>query len=186
MKLFETYRQFLVALGMVERWLITVLVFNIVLQIGAQVISRYLFDSPLIWVEDVATYSFIWATFLAASLGFKQERHVKIETFVSNLSIRRKALVRLLVHAVIAYAVVMLMVQAWTVIELESRRMTVSLPILLPVAWFFSVPLFTGLVSIALSLVYFIARELNTIIGANPLQPIFDSGANQDKFDDGV
>jgi hypothetical protein len=80
----------------------------------------------------------------------------------------------------------MLMVQAWTVIELESRRMTVSLPILLPVAWFFSVPLFTGLVSIALSLVYFIARELNTIIGANPLQPIFDSGANQDKFDDGV
>ena len=45
-----------------------------------------LLGRPIAWVEEIATYAFIWMTFVGASLGLKEGRHILIATFVGRLA----------------------------------------------------------------------------------------------------
>ena len=56
-------------LGSLERMVGIGLLALMVVTITLQVITRYLFGQPLVWVEELATYSFIWSVFLGAALG---------------------------------------------------------------------------------------------------------------------
>ncbi|MCP5156195.1 MAG: TRAP transporter small permease [Ectothiorhodospiraceae bacterium] len=167
------FRNLLALVGTLERVLVVLLVLNIIGNIGAQVFSRYVLGEPLIWVEELATYSFIWTTFLGASLGLKYERHVSIQTFVARLPVVPRALLRLLVLGVMLALALVLMRECWTVMGIESRRTSISLPIELPVSLFFSVPLFVGLASMALTLLYQVGAQLGIALGTRPWPPIF-------------
>jgi len=171
----ELFRRALAGLAAVERVLVVLLILAIVGNIGAQVFSRYALGEPLIWVEELATYAFIWATFLGAGLGMKHGRHVRIVTFVGLLGRIGGALVRSLVHLGILLLAVVLMRQAWTVIGIESRRSSISLPVELPVSLFFSLPLLVGLASIALTTLYLVADDLAAASAGRPRRPIVPS-----------
>ena len=41
---------------------------------------------PLVWVEELASYAFIWSVFIGAALGIKELRHIRIDTFVVRLA----------------------------------------------------------------------------------------------------
>ena len=168
----ELYRRALAALAALERTLVVLLILTIVGNIGAQVFSRYVLDEPLIWVEELATYAFIWATFLGAGLGMKHGRHVRITTFVDKLGPTGAALVRSLVHLGILVLMVVLMRQAWTVMAIESRRNSISLPVELPISLFFSVPLLVGVTSIALTTLYLIADDIAAAAAGRARRPI--------------
>lgn len=167
------FRRVLIAVGGVERALLLLLLANIVLNIGAQVVSRYLFNKPLVWVEEIATYSFIWSVFLGASLGLKYDRHVRIETFVGLLGPRPAALARALVFVLILALLLVLIRPIWTNIALELRRTTIALPVDLPVAWFFSVPLLVGVASMGLTAAYRLLDELRTAVSGRRMPPLF-------------
>ena len=79
------YRSLLDRIGRVERGVAIVMMATMVVCIFAQVVSRYLFGQPLVWVEELSTYAFIWGAFVGASAGLKQGRHLKIESFVGRL-----------------------------------------------------------------------------------------------------
>ena len=48
-----------------------------------QVLSRYLFNAPLTWPEELGRYLFIWIVFLGAALAFRKRAHLRIE-FISS------------------------------------------------------------------------------------------------------
>lgn len=139
----------LAALRAVELWLAMALLAGIVVAITVQVVSRYGFDRPIVWVEDAATFAFIWAVFLGAAAGHKDLRHIRIETFLGRLPPAARALANALLQLVILGVAALVARYAWQVMETESRSETISLPVNLPRHWFYSVPLFAALVSIA-------------------------------------
>jgi TRAP-type C4-dicarboxylate transport system permease small subunit len=147
-------------LGRVERALGMGLLVAIVLMIGIQVGTRYLMNQPIVWVEDVATFCFIWAVFLGAAAGLKELRHIRIETFLGRLPLRARALMEALLYAVVFACCVVVGWHAIDVMETESRSLTISLPLNLPRHWFYSVPLFVALASMALTAAYFVAAHL--------------------------
>jgi TRAP-type transport system small permease protein len=53
-----------------------------------------------------------------------------------------------------------LLPQAWTVMGVEGRSLSISLPVLVPRSWFYSIPLFVGVASMALTASYLLAAEL--------------------------
>lgn len=165
-------RRMLAALAAVERALVTFLILFIVANIGAQVFSRYVLGEPLIWVEEAATYAFIWAVFLGAGLGMKHGRHIRISTFVERLPPAGAAAVRLFTLSCIFVLTLVLMRQAWTIIGVEGMRSTIALPVQLPASWFLSVPLFVGMASIGVTVLYLIADEVAAVIGDRPRRPI--------------
>jgi len=156
----EAWRRLLAAVAVVERVLGVLLIANIIVNIAAQVFSRYLLNRPLVWVEELATYSFIWATFIGASLGLKQLRHVRIETYVARLGRKGQAASRALAYAAMLALLLVLLPQAWTVMGVEGRSQSISLPWPVPRSWFYSIPLFVGAASMAATAAYLLAAEL--------------------------
>jgi TRAP-type C4-dicarboxylate transport system permease small subunit len=170
----EGFRRLLAGLGLLERLVGVALLVNIVVNIGAQVVSRYLFGYPLVWVEELATYSFIWGTFVGASLGLKYGRHVRIETFVGNLPRGPRALLRGTVYLLMLALMAALLPQAWTVMGVEGRSQSISLPVQVARSWFYSIPLFVGAAGMALTCVYLALAELWHASGGPPPRSILE------------
>ncbi len=147
-------------IGRLERAIGVLLLSTIVVSITVQVITRYLFGQPLVWVEELAGYCFLWGVFLGAAVGMKELRHIRIDTFVSRLSARPQALWRALTWAIATACCVIIAVQAWDIMDVESRSRTMSLPVDLPRHLFYSTPLFVCTVSITLTGLYLVCAEL--------------------------
>jgi tripartite ATP-independent transporter DctM subunit len=49
------------------------------------VVSRYLFSLPIIWVDEVASLSFLWLAMLGAALAIDRSEHLRLTLFVNFL-----------------------------------------------------------------------------------------------------
>ncbi len=159
------YKRVLDRIGAIEQGLGVALIALIVISITVQVFSRYALGRPIAWVEETATYAFIWMAFVGASLGLKQGRHIVINTFGAHLPPRAAAALRALVWTLVLVTLVVLVVQGQKVIGIEGRSKTISLPIELPRSWFYSMPLTLAAVSMALTAFYGLLLELPRLLG---------------------
>jgi len=152
-----------------ERSIGVLLLSTIVVSITVQVITRYLFGQPLVWVEELAGYCFLWGVFLGAAVGMKELRHIRIDTFVSGLATRPRALWRALTWGIATACCVIIAVQAWDIMDVESRSRTMSLPVDLPRHLFYSTPLFVCTVSITFTGLYLVCAELVRAFTGRPV-----------------
>lgn len=76
------------ACGRVAAWLF----FAIGLLITAEVISRYVFNAPTPWTEDVSQALQIWATYLAAAFVLRHRDLIVIEVFIARMGPGRRRL----------------------------------------------------------------------------------------------
>jgi TRAP-type C4-dicarboxylate transport system permease small subunit len=159
------YKRLLDHIGRAERGFGITLILLMVTAITVQVFTRYVLGRPIAWVEESATYAFIWMAFVGASVGLKQGRHILIATFGAHLPPRVAAAMRMLVWALVLLTLVVLVVQGWKVMGVEGRSSTISLPIELPRSWFYSLPLTLSAASMTLTSVYLLLLELPVIAG---------------------
>jgi TRAP-type C4-dicarboxylate transport system permease small subunit len=162
------YKRLLDGIGAVERGLGIALILYMVCAITVQVFTRYALGRPIAWVEESATYAFIWMSFVGASVGLKQGRHILIATFGAHLPPRPGAFLRALVWSLVLLTLVVLVVQGWKVMGVEGRSSTISLPIELPRSWFYSLPLTLSAASMILTALYLLLQELPAIAGRAP------------------
>lgn len=166
----RSYWSVLRAIGAVERLFGVVLIAFITLAITIQVFTRYVLNQPLVWVEEAATYAFMWGAFVGASLGLKQDRHIKIATFVGFLEPRAQAAFRCLAHVLTLFLMLWLMNKALIVMGVESRSRTIALPIEITRDWFYSKALFASAASMALTALYFILLDAGRALALLPQQ----------------
>lgn len=156
-------------IGLIERTVGVMLIVSIVLTITIQVFTRYFFGRPLVWVEELAQYSFIWMVFIGAALGFKELRHIVIDTFVAKLGHSARALWRAGLYALMTVAALIVAYYAWDIMAIEGKSNTMALPIELPRMWFYSVPLCVSMCSIALTGLYFVIAYLTCATTGRPV-----------------
>ncbi|MGE7907508.1 TRAP transporter small permease [Peribacillus sp. NPDC094092] len=48
-----------------------------------EVVSRYIFGSSFIWVEELTRYLFIWLTFISAAYVTATKSHIKVDAAIS-------------------------------------------------------------------------------------------------------
>lgn len=164
------YKRLLDRIGAVEQALGIGLILLVVFAITLQVFTRYALGLPIAWVEESATYAFIWLVFVGASLGLKRGRHICIATFGSLLPPRAAAALRAVVWLLVLLTLIILVQQGIKVMGVEGRSRTISLPIELPRSWFYSVPLTVSAVSMAFTTLWLLLDNLATLFGrpANP------------------
>jgi tripartite ATP-independent transporter DctM subunit len=51
----------------------------------AGVVSRYVFNSPLMWTDELANFLFLWLAMLGAVVAFRRDGHMRLTTFVNSL-----------------------------------------------------------------------------------------------------
>lgn len=158
-------KRLLDGIGKAETALGIALILGMVTAITVQVFTRYVLGRPIAWVEESATYAFIWMAFVGASVGLKQGRHILIATIGAHLPARWAAGLRALVWALVLLTLVVLVVQGWKVMGVEGRSTTISLPVELPRSWFYSLPLTLSAASMAVTSIYLLLVELAAMTG---------------------
>jgi TRAP-type C4-dicarboxylate transport system permease small subunit len=148
-------------IGRVERGVAVLMLGLIVGCIFAQVVSRYLFGQPLVWVEELSTYAFIWGAFIGAAAGLKQDRHLRILSFVGRLPRGARLGIRGVTDLAVGLFCVLLVLNGVKAMTLfEWRQRTIALPVELPRWLFYSTPLILGSASMALTA----AHDLLTVL----------------------
>ena len=53
------------------------------------VVSRYVFDAPLVWSDELASILFLWLAMLGAVIAFRRDEHMRMTAAVGMLAPRR-------------------------------------------------------------------------------------------------
>lgn len=147
-------------LGMLELGVSMACLATVVVLVFAQVVARYVFNEPRAWVEELCTYIFIWIVFMGASSAMKLDRHIRVASLEENAGPSMKICMRVLGAGVTIIALGFVGFNAGKFVTVEMRSTSIALPIDIPRAFFFSIPLIWACVSISLSSLYVLACDL--------------------------
>lgn len=151
----DRYARLLDGIGRLELGVARFCLGAIVVCIFAQVVSRYGLNRPLVWVEEFATYCFLWGTFLGASVGLKRGLHIRVETFLGRLPAGAREAIRFATQLAIGVFCLLLVVNGVKAMLLfEWRQRTIALPVELPRYLFFSGPLIVASASMLLTVLH--------------------------------
>lgn len=84
----------------VETYLATVALVIFTSLVVAQVIMRYIFNSPLVWSEEIARFALVWFVFLSGSYAVKYQKHVKFSVLVDIIG-KRSPIVKRVIHLLV-------------------------------------------------------------------------------------
>jgi C4-dicarboxylate transporter, DctQ subunit len=91
-----------------------------------EVLVRYLFSAPTIWVQETSIYLYMWTMLAAASYTLQKRKHVHVDLLVDRLPARPKAVLEALTSAVGTLFCGIVSVQAYQMIEATVRFGKVS------------------------------------------------------------
>jgi TRAP-type C4-dicarboxylate transport system permease small subunit len=88
--------------------LVMALMGSMALLVFVNVVTRYVFGTSLIWVEELTQYEMIWVAYLGAGLALREGRHVAVDTLQDLLpSLGRRRLRQVIAAATLAFLVVL-------------------------------------------------------------------------------
>lgn len=122
MKMKEFFDQFEERVGAV----LFVAIFAILV---AQIISRQVFDSPLIWSEELARLLFIYVGMLGVSIGIKGDQHVMIDFLYNKFSPKLTKIVFTIIQLLILFSIVALIFLGYKLFMRKIRFELIALKI---------------------------------------------------------
>ena len=122
-----------------------------------QIVLRYVFNAPLVWTDEFASYLFVWISFLGWTMATRKRIHIGIGIVADRLPARgRRLLHGFWCVATIAFALVLLVVG----VIITRRNADVQMVSLDYAIW----PVYAVVPIAALFLVLYGVRDLVTII----------------------
>lgn len=150
-----------------EYFLVYSLILMVIL-VFVQVVMRYIFNNSLSWSEELVRYIFIWQIWLGASVGAKNNDHIRIEIFTSKMKQKpREALeiiINLMIFAFYLFLIWQGIVYLKTVISTNMTSTGLQIPL-----WFVYISLPIGSAAVAVRLACRVVYEI-THFGSLPVQ----------------
>lgn len=128
-----------------------------------EVIARYCFDSPTIWVQEVSIYLFMWSMLAGASYTLMLGKHVRIDLVFDHLPERVQNLLDIVTSFVGMVFCAIVTHQAYLMIAGSIRYNKLSATILRVPMWLVQLPLFLGFLLLTLQ---FLLIAIDRIGGA--------------------
>lgn len=124
-----------------------------------QVIMRYVFNSSILWSEELARYCFIWIVFIGASYGIKKDSHIKIDVLLNVVNEKFKRALTWISLLVFLIFALILIVSGYQVTEQVMAWNQLSPALRMPM-WMINLAIPVGMV---LVLIRIIQRFYNDI-----------------------
>ena len=112
----------------IEETIPAFLLMALVFFIAYGVVMRYIFDYPVLWMNQIATFLFVWQLFLGVAAASRRHRHIGIDILISALAERVKAAQQLLAGVLIIGVLVGFIFLGWQ-LSLETTKMLQTLNI---------------------------------------------------------
>lgn len=85
----------------IEKYISLFLMLALFMTVMLQVVSRYVFSSPLNWTLEVARYLLIWLVFVGAGYVTSQRLHISVDLFVTKMGVRTVAVIDAFAHIIV-------------------------------------------------------------------------------------
>jgi tripartite ATP-independent transporter DctM subunit len=95
----------------------------------AGVVSRYVFNSPLMWTDELANFLFLWLAMLGAIVAFRRDGHMRLTTFVNSLSPERAQWLGTVGALVVIAFVIEILVPAAQYLQVQQSTELITLPL---------------------------------------------------------
>lgn len=115
--------------------------------IGFQIVARSFFGAPLVWAEEAAMLCFFWVIFIGAGLAAKLGMHIQVSALEGVGGPGLALALNVFAAVVSAAALLYIGKLAYGFLPIEMRTTSIALPVDIPKAWFYSVPLIYATVS---------------------------------------
>jgi TRAP-type C4-dicarboxylate transport system permease small subunit len=87
----------------------------------ANVVARYVFNSPIQWAEEFSRYSFIWLVFMAAVVATTRRRNITIDVLVTYLPRGGRHICRVLVDLMTLILMGALVYYGWVMVRAATQ-----------------------------------------------------------------
>ncbi|MER2192711.1 MAG: TRAP transporter small permease [Solibacillus sp.] len=134
------------------------------------VITRYIFNSPQAWVEEVARYTIIWGVFLGFGMALRHNHHIQVDILYDKLKPAMKRIMDIVATTISVIFCLIYTYFGFILVETRFHSGMVSLDVGIPMWIVYLILPLSGL----LFLLRFIERLVNILKGkdenyANPL-----------------
>src|SRR5580693_7202384 len=79
----------------------------------AGVMARYVFHSPLVWTDELASILFLWLAMLGSVIALQRSEHMRLTAVVARLSPAGRARTEALAQAAVAVFLLTVVPAAW-------------------------------------------------------------------------
>jgi TRAP-type C4-dicarboxylate transport system permease small subunit len=94
-----------------------------------QVISRYVFNYPFEWPEELARFLFVWVALLGAALAVRRGAHFSIDALVRRLPAKGQRFVPLVINTVLAIFTLIVSVKGFQLAMRISEQLSSAMEI---------------------------------------------------------
>jgi TRAP-type C4-dicarboxylate transport system permease small subunit len=129
----------------------------VIITITTGIISRYVFNSPFAWTEELGVFLFVWIAFLGAAVAVAKNKHVAIDLLPQKLSPKTAVVLEFILNIFILVFLIVMIFGAFKLYGATGRHFSVALNI--PRSIYYLAPLTSG---IYMALVY-IYRNLELL-----------------------
>jgi TRAP-type C4-dicarboxylate transport system permease small subunit len=148
----RSLRDFLTWLGVVELY-VAVAAFVLVVGLsGLQIVLRSVFNTSILWGQEVAQLGMLVSYFFGAAYIYKRRQYMLVEFFVQRLGLRAQMILYLFAQALTFVFAALLVAQILEIAPAQLRMRTFLLRI---PRFYSSLPLLIASLSIALSALYY-------------------------------
>ena len=147
------------------------LVYSLILMVALvfiQVIMRYIFNNSLSWSEELVRYIFIWQIWLGASVGAKNNDHIRIEIFSNKLKQKPREALEIVINLMIFEFYLFLIWQGIQYLKTVISTSMTSTGLQIPL-WIVYISLPVGSAAVAVRLACRVVYEI-THFGHLPVQ----------------
>lgn len=131
--------------------------------VNANIFSRYLFNTPIYWAEEVATSLFIWTVFVGSAYAYRNHSHLGVDILVKMLPGKAKKVSQFIVSIIEIAVLAMLTYVSAQYVQNSWNRVT---DVLMMPRWYFSIAVPIGFGwSLLYAIVFFIQRLMGKSTG---------------------
>jgi TRAP-type C4-dicarboxylate transport system permease small subunit len=102
---------------------------TLVLTVTAGVISRYFFNAPFVWTEELVTVLFVYISFLGAAVASARHNHVVVDLITSKAAPKTRNLIGVISNLLIMVFLAMVIIGAVILIPEMLTHTSVALNI---------------------------------------------------------
>jgi len=135
-------------IGFIPEFLLGLTVFVTTIAIFTQVVSRYIFNHPISWVDEFAVLVFAWMIFLGTAIAQKNSEHIGIDIlermlppkFQRGLAIFRNILILLVLIFLFVNGISLTVKTVglkYPAMEISRGFLYVSIPVMMPLMAFY-------------------------------------------------
>jgi tripartite ATP-independent transporter DctM subunit len=95
----------------------------------AGVVSRYVFNSPIIWTDELATFLFLWLAMIGAVVALRRDGHMRLTTFVNWCTPQRRGWLGTVAALIVIVFVIEIIVPAHKYLLVQQSTELITLHI---------------------------------------------------------